>query len=158
MLTISYPFYIDNKVFMITVDNKPYSCNEWEKIYFFKPFGALYEVDTIGVVLQMVDPCNGSTVLLKAQTWSKNEVSISQNQVWVERKSSSIDCSFKINNRLRAILQVNLRDLGRGRKSQANKHTRHGDFSRGSIKPKMLAYFALWCPKGQVLHSISQVI
>lgn len=71
MLTISCPFYIDNKVFMIIVNNKPYSCNEWENIYFFKPFGALYEVDTTGVVLQMVDPCNGSTVLLKAQTWSK---------------------------------------------------------------------------------------
>jgi hypothetical protein len=28
MLTISCPFYIDNKVFMITVNNKPYSCNE----------------------------------------------------------------------------------------------------------------------------------
>jgi hypothetical protein len=33
-----------------------------------------------------------------------------------ERKFSSLDCSFKIKNGLRAILKMNLRDLGRGRK------------------------------------------
>jgi hypothetical protein len=33
-----------------------------------------------------------------------------------ESKSSSLDCSFKIKNGLRAKLKVNLRDLERGRK------------------------------------------
>jgi hypothetical protein len=42
--------------------------------------------------------------------------------------------------------------LRKREKSQAKKHKRQGDFSRDSVKPKMLAYSALWCPNGQGLH------
>jgi hypothetical protein len=34
------------------------------------------------------------------------------------------------------------------------KHTGHIDFYHGSVKPVMLAYSMLWCPKGQELQPI----
>jgi hypothetical protein len=68
-------------------------------------------------------------------------------------KFSSLDSSFKICNKLRAILQLKDRTYREEEQSQKIKHKWHSDFSCCSVKTQMLAFSMLWCPNGQELHS-----